>query len=128
MDHIEFLAHVFSESGMQLSDEKAKVKGKLLNYRAQFFVGTVNYFRDYEWTIGSSDTLNDVNKEEIQLGRIFIKAIAGVLVQIMLKGESRNHISSSHRPIRTSLKMRNIELKLYFTPLSTAVPIHIKAG
>jgi len=71
MDHIEFLGHVFSESGMHLSDER--VQG-IRQIPEQFIEGSQKLRRHvqllpilYKWAIGSSDTLHDVSKEEMQL-------------------------------------------------------------
>jgi hypothetical protein len=50
MDHIEFLGHVFSEDGMQLSDERVQgirqIPEPTSLKAVRSFVGMVNYFRD----------------------------------------------------------------------------------
>jgi hypothetical protein len=50
MDHIEFLGHVFSEEGMQLSDERVQgirqIPEPTSLKAVRSFVGMVNYFRD----------------------------------------------------------------------------------
>jgi hypothetical protein len=50
MDHIEFLGHVFSEEGIQLSDERVQgirqIPEPTSLKAVRSFVGMVNYFRD----------------------------------------------------------------------------------
>ena len=69
MEHIEFLGHIFSESGMQLSDERVqeiRQNSEATSLKTRLCRDGQLLPRLYQW-IGSSDSFNGANKEKIQL-------------------------------------------------------------